>query len=94
MKIIKTIWYLCGLMIVAVLALSAMSVVPEGESERKVACIVGLFLAGSLACAGIWLGTRFRRNPSDPFLMSTRWTRIILAVAIILTFVVLFGVIG
>jgi len=94
MKIIKTIWYLCGLMIVAVLALSAMSVVPKGESERNVVYIVGLLLAGFLACAGIWLGARLKRNPSDPFLMSNGWTRIILAVAIMLTIVVLFGVIG
>ena len=81
-------------MIVAVLVLSAMTVVSEGERERNIACIVGLFLAGLLACAGIWLGARLKRNPSDPFLMSNGWVRIILAGAIILTFVVLFGVIG
>ena len=81
-------------MSVAVLALSAMTVVPEGERERNIACIGGLFLAGFLACAGIWLGARLKRNPADPFLMSNGWTRIILAVAIILTIVVIFGVIG
>jgi len=79
---------------VAVLALSAMSVVPEGERERNVACIVCLFLAGFLAFAGILLRARLKRNPADPFLMSSGWTRIILAVAIMLTLVVLFGVIG
>ncbi len=94
MKMIRTVWYLCGLMIVAVLGLSAMSVVPEGEPERNVACLVGLLLAVILAFAGVFLRVRLKRNPADPFLMSKGWTRFAVVLAIVLTIVVLFGVIG
>lgn len=94
MKIIRTLWYLCGLMVVAIMALSAMTVVPAAEHERNVGCIVGLALAALLAAAAMRLRTRLNRNPADAFLTSKGWTRAIVAAAIALTLVVLLGVIG
>ncbi len=89
MTIIRTIWYLCGLMIVATLLLSAMTVVPAAEMERNIACVVFLGLVVLLAIAGRRMAKRLKNNPADAFLTSKAWSRAFVAGAAILTLAML-----
>lgn len=89
MTIIRTVWYSCGLMVMATLLLSVMTVVPAAEAERTVAYVVCLGFAILLAVAGRSLSQRFRRNPADAFLTSKAWSRAFVAAAVILTFAML-----
>jgi|GEM_PF-1560215 len=85
MTIIRTIWYVCGLMIVATLLLSAMTVVPAAEANRKIVCVVSLGLAVLLAIAGRRMAKRLKSNPTDAFLTSTTWSRAFVTAAVVLT---------
>ena len=87
--IVGTIWYLCGLLTVAVLLLSAMTVVPGAEGGRDLACIVGLGCAGLLAFAGRRMMLRLKRDPADAFLTSKVWSRTFVGLAALLTLAML-----
>ena len=89
MTIIRTIWYLFGLLIVVVLLLSAITVVPGAEGKRDLACLAGLASAGLLAFAGRKMMLRLKRNPLDAFLTSKAWSRTFVALAALLTLAML-----
>jgi hypothetical protein len=94
MTIIRVLWYLCGLFILAALFSSAMTVVPEMEYKRNIGCIILLVLAGISGVAAGGMKVRWKRTPSDAFLSSKFHARIAVGVAVILTIIVLLVSVG
>jgi hypothetical protein len=87
--------YFCGLFLVAGLGLSAMTVIPEEAGHAK--DIIALVLAGMSLVSGIAalaLGRFHKRHPESAIFKSKRLERVSIGVAVILTLVVLFGVVG
>lgn len=94
MIIAGTVWYLFGLLVVATLFESAITYAPSAHSMTKIVLGVTLALAAVFGLGAIWLTIKRKRSPGSPLFHSKPASIVAVCVAGIVTFVVLFGIVG
>jgi hypothetical protein len=94
MKIVRTAWYLFGLLIVAAFIESAISYTPEAEHMGNVMFGATLALAGVFGLGAAWLAIKRKRNPESRLFQSKRASIVALSVAAIATLFVLLVTVG
>jgi hypothetical protein len=94
MILIRTCWYLCVLFIVALGCTSAITVVPGGETEIGIIMLVLLALCITSGATALILSHKFKSKPNFFIFKSKLVTRVSIGIAVVMTILILFGVIG
>jgi heme/copper-type cytochrome/quinol oxidase subunit 1 len=85
---------MCGLLLLSEVFLSATTVVPEGQTMHGRVMLSVLVLAIAIGMIAVWLKSQFRRKP-DAAIFRSKWVSgVCIAIAAILTLIVVGGVIG
>jgi len=94
MRLVATVWYVFGLLVLAAIAESATTYAPSAQDlgDRIRAITTGFAVLAGVGASG--LSILRKRRPQLPIFESKRASRVAFGFAGVLTVVVLFGVIG
>jgi hypothetical protein len=94
MKLVGIAWYLFGLLVVAALLESAITYAPTAQHTGNVILCATVVLAGLCGLGATWLTVKRKKNPDNQIFHSKSVSFVVVSLAVILTLVVLFGVVG
>jgi uncharacterized membrane protein len=94
MKRLAIAWYLFGLMAVAALLESATTYAPTAQQMGNVILCVTVLLSAVFGLGATWLTLQRKKNPDNQIFHSKSALFVVMSVAVIMTLVVLFAVVG
>ena len=94
MILIRTCWYLSVMFFVMLGCASAITVAPGGESTMGIIMLLLVILSLFSGVTAFLLRRRFKRNPEAVIFRSKVVSGICIGIAAVLTFFLVFGVIG
>jgi Na+/phosphate symporter len=94
MRIVGIAWYLFGLLVAAALLESAITYAPSARHMGNVILGATVVFAGVFGLGATWLTIKRKRNPESQVFRSKPASIVAMCVAVIMTLIVLFGVVG